>query len=500
VTVLSDDTLLATRNAEAVWRSQDQGETWTLAGEGLEDSLTGIGGPRDNIFFRHLVQERSGRVLLSTWSGLYASQDSGLIWTAVETEMPWVTRSIDMASGSDGNAWVLVGKYGGGIARIRADGTEASSVGADIRVRFVRSVSLGAGSGEAQAMLVTDFGSVNASADGGETWTTCRGLDWEELSNVDIEDDSSDGPVALLAGSIFGGAYFARSADGGETWDPAEAPQACFEGRRVLDLPPDWDAQPEAWAGCRTDAVVFVSHDRGESWDDLGPLVPPWLTQIKGLPGESAALTATTEGLYKVSADGTVDLVAFDGEQVSSVAVSRGWQNDGTAFVVVAGMGWYRTQDWGESWQELPRPTLSHAEILEVSPDFPNDSSLAVGTYDGAWASQDAGESWTYVAGVDRLEEDHGLWDFGPGWSASIHQDYSGTGLMTAVAEGLTAELVFRGSAFDLIGSTSTDGGVLSIRLDGGPEVWVDFSGNDADQIVLYRSSDLESGLHTLAV
>ncbi len=72
VTRLSSGTLLVVRDEEGVWRSDDDGDTWTLADTGLAESLIGVGAPRDGLFFRQLTETPEETVLLASWSGLAA--------------------------------------------------------------------------------------------------------------------------------------------------------------------------------------------------------------------------------------------------------------------------------------------------------------------------------------------------------------------------------------------------------------------------------------------
>ncbi len=415
--------------------------------------------------------------------------------------MPWTTRSIDLSQGSDDLAWVLIGKYGGGPTLVRADGSDPQPVGGGMGILYSRGVALGAGPTEAQALVVTDFDSVEVSQDGGASWTSTEGETWDEIGFVDIEDTPKEWPIALLAGENLDSATFARSTNGGLDWSPTDSDADCFGGRRLVDMPPDWDLQPETWAGCRTDATLYVSDDRGGTWTGLGTPAPAWLMWVQGLPGEAAAFAATTEGLYRVGLDGSSELVAFEGRQVSSVAMSPAWAADGTGFALVAGLGWYRTTDHGASWDALDRPTLSHAECMEVSPAFATDQTLAVGTYDGTWASRDGGETWIDITGAERIEDLHDLWDFSEGWEPLYGAGPSAGRLLHATWPGLVATVQFEGVAFDLLGRTEPDGGSIAVRVDDGPELRIElWSESREDQVSLLSQADLAPGVHTLTI
>ncbi len=501
VAVLSDGVVLAAEPEEAVWRTGDNGDTWTLQTNDLPATLNGIGAPQDGLYFRQFLEHPDGRVHLATWSGLYESNDRGFSWTKIQIEMPWVTRSLDMTYSDDGAPWVLLGKYGAGATRLRADGTEIDSVCADYPPRHLRSVSIGPGNGEAQAVFAVNFSSVGSSLDGGKTWTVVEGEDWYELGHIDVEEVVTDNPRVILAGDVVNASIFAHSDDGGASWAASTFDRTCIGGRKTLDIPDDWSDEATAWAGCRTDGNMYISRDRGDTWSFLANFSGEWVFSVKGIPGADAVMVGTDQGLYRMESDASYVQLAFDGHQVSSVAVSPEWATDGTAFAVVGTQGWFRTTDFGDTWDELDRPTQAHAEMIAVSPKFGSDDTVTAGTYDGAWASPDRGDTWINITGVDRLEETNTMWTWGDGWVEVEDDDASADKYYEASLPGATGQMGFLGVGFDLIGRVSETGGALTLTLDGEELATVEQSAGVAeDRVVLYSVRDLAYTQHVLEV
>ncbi len=500
--ILRSGVLLAVRQAEAVWRSEDHGRTWTLLDADMPPSLIGVGAPMDNIYFRQFYEHPLGRLYQATWSGVYYSDDEGLTWDPVETELPWVTRALDVSPGPDGVPWVLLAKYGGGVTRLLADGTRASSVCAPIEPRYFRGAAIGPGAeeGSGSAIFVTDFASIQSTLDGGVTWESQDGAAWYELGQIDVKEEVSAAPLAIAAGDEVVGSTFTYTEDGGQTWQAGVADQDCWGGRRVIDGPHDWEETDRAWSGCRPSGHIYLSEDGGRTWDVVGQSAGEWLFQVKGIPGERAAFVGTDGGYYRFDEDAGLTLLGFEGEQVTSHAISPDWQEDGTAFVVTGGAGWYRTTDFGETWEELVKPTLSPPEMMAVSQAFGHDRTVVVGTYDGAWASLDLGESWHRVTGVDRIEEVHDVWTWTGSWEAVSDPAASGGKTRRASQPGLRASVTLLGNGVDLVGPIEEGGGRIEVSVDGGTPEAVDLFGDPADQVVLWGVRDLDYGLHTVDV
>lgn len=118
------------------------------------------------------------------------------------------------------------------------------------------------------------------------------------------------------------------------------------------------------------DEGVFRSTDGGASWQK------------------------SSKGLTK---DKQAELSNFNRPHFSDLSISPTYSQDGTVFV--AGFdGLFKSTDWGRVWRELD--TLSSNIIIGmgISPDYQQDSTLAVTTYlGGAYISHDRGANWESI-------------------------------------------------------------------------------------------------------
>jgi len=97
------------------------------------------------------------------------------------------------------------------------------------------------------------------------------------------------------------------------------------------------------------------------------------------------------------------------GDGVSQLVASPGFDTDGSLLLVDGDGYLYLSEDRGESWQEL-NPPETEGDVLGValSPFFAEDLRmyLVTAAFDGqhiqaeVWQSNDAGQSWTDLAGL----------------------------------------------------------------------------------------------------
>lgn len=166
------DTVWATIEIDAIWRSRDRGETWERLAAGLDDEdchnlvIVDELGPR--------------RILVSTEVGLYRSDDEGASFRHVPVpQAPWPYFRV-MAARADrrGIVFLSVGDRPSGetglLLRSRDWGETWENAGLP---EPVNSTIWWIATHPADPMLVfccTIFGQIFRSTDGGETWTKPR--------------------------------------------------------------------------------------------------------------------------------------------------------------------------------------------------------------------------------------------------------------------------------------------------------------------------------------
>ena len=184
---LERDTIWATIEIDAIWRSRDRGETWERLGQGL---LT------DDVHNLVFVDESGPRrILVSTEEGLHRSDDEGRTWKPVPVpQAPWPYFRVMVARPDrSGVLFLSVGDRPSGekglLLRSRDWGETWEDAGLP---QPVNSTIWWIGVNRADPMLVfccTIFGQVFRSQDGGETWKKLarelgelRMIAWEKAS------------------------------------------------------------------------------------------------------------------------------------------------------------------------------------------------------------------------------------------------------------------------------------------------------------------------------
>jgi photosystem II stability/assembly factor-like uncharacterized protein len=244
-----------------------------------------------------------------------------------------------------------------------------------------------------------------------------------------------------------------RSADAGETWQPAyaslniEMPPATT----ALALSPDFANDGHVFAG--TQGGVLLSIDGGQTWYVTTLSTPaPLVSALAASPNFAADATifaATTDaGVYR-STDRGRTWVAWNfgllDRNVFCVALSPNYGTDATLFIGTES-GVFRSINGGRSWRETSFPTeMAPVLSLACAPDLVEGGALLAGTEaSGLWQSTDQGRTWTQLAPDE-------------------------------IAGGVNALVV--PSASDVLAIVEDS---LLLSHDGG-ETWVDVAGNEDD-------------------
>jgi hypothetical protein len=222
------------------------------------------------------------------------------------------------------------------------------------------------------------------SADGGQTWQKVEGL---PPTVTDLLLDPVD-PARWLAGTP-AGVY--RSTDGGRNWQPVSPP---------------WTVWDMAYGpGGR----LFVGRTAGLAWtDDTGAATINW-QESDGLndvlffnvtphPARPQLVAGGTWGNnLGLSRDGgqTIDPIHNGLETLSVLSLS--WHATPGQLTIGTIEGLYRSDDAGDSWFKLPGPLQQQTvyALLQTG-----DGTLWAGAADGLWFSPDYGASWQQTPAI----------------------------------------------------------------------------------------------------
>ena len=471
VAELSDGLVLAAFALEAGWRSTDGGASW----EELSILEIPVVQNQDGVNFFDFFEGPDGAVYMTCWDGVARSDDRGVSYSFYTTERLENTHSVVLTVGDDREMLAWIGSYGGGpiVTDVRSHAAETFP---DLPERYTRNTPSTRGWARDGAALFDQGYSTWVTTDWGESWRKIAAdpeVDGRVLLDMDVkgvaispnttDDDfvlTSVGDVAML---------FLSSEDLGTTWLTGEQDPPCETDGFAVAISPWWPDDQRAWAACG--GAIYQSSDRGAHWLLVGDTGAAFVFRISQR-SDGALLLATSDGLWRLDVEG-IARIAFDGSLVVGVEAAP-VDGDETVFALVPALGWYRSDDGGDTWKELERPTLDVPRMVSLSPDFDVDGVVAVAGYGGAWASLDRGESWGSIYAVEVYESAHEAWKATGDWSYSQWLDASGRGVSTTDQEGATLTLNFRGVGVELLAPPDAPPGLLAVVLDGEEPVAVE--------------------------
>jgi photosystem II stability/assembly factor-like uncharacterized protein len=118
------------------------------------------------------------------------------------------------------------------------------------------------------------------------------------------------------------------------------------------------------------DDGTFISTDKGKTWQK------------------------STQGLTK---DAQADTPAYSVPHFTYLRATNSFSGDKTLYL--AGFnGLFKSTDGGQNWRELYTLSIRAVTALGISPNYAQDGSLAIGTYEGeAYLTEDRGKSWKSI-------------------------------------------------------------------------------------------------------
>ena len=239
------------------------------------------------------------------------------------------------------------------------------------------------------------------STDAGKTWTHLGLRDGEQIPALAIDPRDPNRLFAAVLGHPFGanaerGIF--RSLDGGVTWQKLLYKDENTGGSDV-ELDPEnpdvvyaslWQSRLGPWednnAFAGTSGGLFKSTDGGQTWQKLTKGLPQNLTQVDVsiAPSQTSRLYATVATTEK------------------------------TAYQTDKGMGFYRSDDAGESWYRVtadPRPAMKiGGGDLPVPRIDPKNPDIVYSASIVTMRSSDGGKTWQSLRGAPGGDDYQNLW------------------------------------------------------------------------------------------
>lgn len=238
-----------------------------------------------------------------------------------------------------------------------------------------------------------------------QRWELNGPFRWEAMEVNHAVFDARNGILFATANSPWFGSRIIWSRDFGANWDsavesPKFSPESGLKLERIWHIAPGPRSSPEVMYAGVAPAALFRSEDCGQSWQEMTGLTshpsrPQWQPGAGGLC------------LHSIVQDST---------------------NDQRLWVGISAVGVFRTDDGGASWRPLnkgvraefmPQRYPEYGQCVhKLLPSPDNPSLLFQQNHCGVYRSQDAGESWEEVTGD--LPSDFGF-------SLGVHPKETGT-------------------------------------------------------------------------
>lgn len=317
--VASESTVYAAGN-EGVHSSTDSGANWTV----VSSSLLSIGtlAVNGNTFFA----EASGRV--------YRSVNGGVSWTVVNNGLP---QKIDVTALAVSGSSLFAGTSNNGMYRSTNDGASWTAINSGLSNQSVQALTV-----KGNALFVATYG-VFRSTDNGANWIAVNtGLGNLNVKALAVKENM------LFAGTD-GGVY--RTTDNGATWIAVNNGLEKFSALGIA---------------LRVSALIVKDNMLFAGTNDIG-----------------------YGGVYRTTDNGG-SWVRVNSGLNSNPIVQTFAVKEPTLFVNTGSV--YRTTDNGASWTEASKGPGGGVLALAVK-----GNTLFAGTYGGAYRTTDNGANWTAV-------------------------------------------------------------------------------------------------------
>lgn len=282
---------------------------------------------------------------------------------------------------------------------------------------------------------------VSKTVDWAESWHECgTGLPEAEILCIAVSPEFATDRT-LFVGLKKKGIY--RSSDAGDTWDALDTG---INNLTVYDLAvsPDFDTDQTLFIA--TNVGIYKSTDGGATWANpvqWGSTMKVHILAISPDFGQDQTLFASAwgQGLFK-STDGgsrwTDKTAGITQNKIAAVELSPNYRNDQTLLVATQKDGIFRSNAGGNNWalvnEGLDEQTGQatwyigerHYFAFSFSPDFAQDGTVFLATFEGVHRSTNGGVTWRHMD-IYRQNLVRGI---------TISPDYANDGTVFAAAYG----------------------------------------------------------------
>ena len=348
------------------WKTTDGGKNWQNIKQGIIDD--------SDVFSIILDPEHPRTVFLSACSGIYKSETAGARFRRIEG-IPSTARRTRVLRQDPANRQIVYAGTTEGLYKTMDGGETFKRItGPEVIVNDVFVDPRDSN----HVLLATDRGGVLASMDAGKTFAESnRGISQRKVAALLVDRNN---PSRLYAGVVndksYGGAFV--SADQGATWDRIAAG---LDGRDVFALSQTKDGT--VLAGTSHGIFVLDPPANADSAAGLKSVTLTW--EARNLIANTV-MKASAETRYNTHVNVEKQVKAPTAQldsRVNSLDVS------GDVWLAATGPGLLTSRDQGGSWQG--GPVLGMGEFISVTV---HGDLMAAARADGVVLSRDGGRSW----------------------------------------------------------------------------------------------------------
>ena len=371
--------------------------------------------PHDDIFAVEVSPnyQQDRTLFINVRGNLFKSEDGGDSWQRIVKGLDYQHKlsALDIAAQSP--KIIFLSTLGDGIYKSENGGDSWSQVNQGLETLSIDLVAIAPDSSELVFAAGTETG-LYKTENGGASWAQVM-AGKSKITAIAFDPAQKD---QITIGDAQGNLFF--SDDGGETWQQL----ATLENSgaiRAVAISPNFTSDQTFWVGTEQEGI-FQTVDGGVSFSKVNNGI--WdraITSLAISPNyetDSTILASTGhEGVFRsnnggkswkksskgLTKDDQAERPNFNRPHFSDLSISQTYSQDRTVFL--AGFdGLFKSTDGGRVWREVNTLSSNIIVGLGLSPDYQNDSTVAVTTYlGGAYISHDQGVTWKSInKGLER--------------------------------------------------------------------------------------------------
>ncbi len=371
--------------------------------------------PHDDIFAVEISPnyQQDRTLFINVRGNLFKSKDGGDSWQRIVKGLDYQHKlsALDIAAQSP--KILFLSTLGDGIYKSENGGDSWSQVNQGLETLSIDLVAIAPNSADLVFAAGTETG-LYKTENGGASWEQVIAGD-NKITAVAFDPAQKD---QITIGDAQGNLFF--SDNGGETWQQL----ATLENSgaiRAVAISPNFTSDQTIWVGTEQEGI-WQTVDGGVSFSQVNNGIQERaITSLAISPNyetDSTILASTWhQGVFRsndggkswkksskgLTKDDQAELPNFNRPHFSDLSISQTYSQDRTIFL--AGFdGLFKSTDGGRVWREVNTLSSNIIVGLGLSPDYQNDSTVAVTTYlGGAYISHDQGVTWTTInKGLER--------------------------------------------------------------------------------------------------